>query len=372
MLGLPLAFAAPVALAALVGLVALYFLLRMTPPRPREQRFPPLRLLLRLHRDRLRPKRPWPLLVLRLATAAAVVLAMAGPIWNAVKSASGGKGALLVVLDDGWPAAPTWEQRIAPRAKQARPPRSAGRLVALLPISDGGADVSPLDAAAFGDRLAALKPVPYAPTARRPAGGRRASSTPIPRPRSSGSPTGSNSAAPATSPTAQGACRRPVVAVAIDARTPVAITGLDEPRGALKAQVYPRRRARRQATGVVRAFDAQGRAIGEAPFDFGAGATAQVKFELPVELRNEISRLAICRRAGGRRGLAGRRALAAAPRRDRLRRQRRRRRAAALAASITSSARCSRSPKSASRRSARRTRSARCSRKSRPCWCSPT
>ena len=43
----------------------------------------------------------------------------------------------------------------------------------------------------------------------------------------------------------------------------------------------------------MKAFDAQGREIGEAPFDFGAGATAQVKFELPVELRNEISRFAI-------------------------------------------------------------------------------
>ena len=32
MFGLPLAFAAPAVLAALVGLVALYFLLRVTPP----------------------------------------------------------------------------------------------------------------------------------------------------------------------------------------------------------------------------------------------------------------------------------------------------------------------------------------------------
>src|SRR5579862_4861356 len=102
MLGLPLAFAAPVALAALVGLVALYFLLRITPPRPREQRFPPLRLLLQLQlRDHTPAKTPWPLLALRMATAAAVVLAMAGPIWNAVQSAAGGKGALLIILDDG-------------------------------------------------------------------------------------------------------------------------------------------------------------------------------------------------------------------------------------------------------------------------------
>jgi Aerotolerance regulator N-terminal len=45
MFGLPLAFAAPAVLAALVGLVALYFLLRVTPPSPRRAVFPPLRLL---------------------------------------------------------------------------------------------------------------------------------------------------------------------------------------------------------------------------------------------------------------------------------------------------------------------------------------
>ena len=37
MFGLPLAFAAPAALAALLGLIALYWLLRVTPPRPRRQ-----------------------------------------------------------------------------------------------------------------------------------------------------------------------------------------------------------------------------------------------------------------------------------------------------------------------------------------------
>jgi len=48
MFGLPIAFAAPAVLAALLGLTALYFFLRVTPPRPRQELFPPLRLLLGL------------------------------------------------------------------------------------------------------------------------------------------------------------------------------------------------------------------------------------------------------------------------------------------------------------------------------------
>ena len=43
----------------------------------------------------------------------------------------------------------------------------------------------------------------------------------------------------------------------------------------------------------MRALDAQGRSIGEAPFDFGAAALVDAKFELPVELRNQISRLVV-------------------------------------------------------------------------------
>ncbi len=66
MLGLPLAFAAPAVLAALALLAALYLFLRVTPPRPRQVVFPPLRLLLGLDdKDATPAKTPWPLLALR-------------------------------------------------------------------------------------------------------------------------------------------------------------------------------------------------------------------------------------------------------------------------------------------------------------------
>ena len=87
MLGLPLAFAAPAALAALALLAALYLFLQITPPRPREAVFPPLRLLLGLDaKDATPAKTPWPLLALRIAIAALVILAMAGPMWNALQA----------------------------------------------------------------------------------------------------------------------------------------------------------------------------------------------------------------------------------------------------------------------------------------------
>ncbi|MFZ0208360.1 MAG: BatA domain-containing protein, partial [Roseiarcus sp.] len=164
MFGLPLAFAAPAVLVALVALGALYYFLRVTPPRPRQVVFPPLRLLLGLDDKETTPaKTPWPLLLLRLAIAAAVVLAMAGPIWNAAKMATGRAGALLVVFDDGWASAPSWDRRIAVAREAMSAATRAGRLAALAPISQGGLDVMPLDAANFESKLSALAPVPYAP-----------------------------------------------------------------------------------------------------------------------------------------------------------------------------------------------------------------
>src|SRR6204780_5998391 len=109
MFGLPLSFAAPAALAALILLAALYLFLRIPPPRPREILFPPLRLLLGLDpKDQTPHRTPWPLLLLRIAICAAIILAMAGPIWNAVASTGGGPRPLLLLIDDGWAAGPRW------------------------------------------------------------------------------------------------------------------------------------------------------------------------------------------------------------------------------------------------------------------------
>ena len=55
-----LSFATPWALAALIALPALWWLLRLTPPRPRRQIFPPLVLLREAARqDETSAHTPW-------------------------------------------------------------------------------------------------------------------------------------------------------------------------------------------------------------------------------------------------------------------------------------------------------------------------
>ena len=129
MFGLPLAFAAPAVLVALVGLGALYFLLRVTPPRPRQALFPPLRLLIGLDPKDTEPARtPWPILALRLAVGALIILAMAEPLWNSLAGLAG-SGPLLVAdrRRMGGGADLRKADRLCPAADGSRRPRRPDR-----------------------------------------------------------------------------------------------------------------------------------------------------------------------------------------------------------------------------------------------------
>src|SRR3546814_12540075 len=78
-----LAFATPWALVALAALPVLWWLLRITPPQPKDITFPPLRLLLMLQpREETPAHTPLWLLLLRLLLAALAIIALAGPGLN--------------------------------------------------------------------------------------------------------------------------------------------------------------------------------------------------------------------------------------------------------------------------------------------------
>ena len=90
MFGIPLTFAAPLVLAGLLALPAIWLLLRVTPPRPRRIAFPPLAIFRDLMARRETPARtPWWLLALRLAIAALLILAAAGPVLNPTPALEG-------------------------------------------------------------------------------------------------------------------------------------------------------------------------------------------------------------------------------------------------------------------------------------------
>ena len=198
MFGLPLAFAAPAVLAALVGLVGLYFLLRVTPPRPREaisrrcgcssgsirtRRRRPARLGRSWRCDSRSARRsfsPW-----------------REPLWNSFAALSG-SGPLLVLIDDGLAAAPAWDKRIAFARERAAGGGAVGsncRDRRPLAGRPGHRAARQIRASKAG--CARWRRFPTRPTARPRCRRSSAFSPASRRPKSSGSPTGSNSAAPA-------------------------------------------------------------------------------------------------------------------------------------------------------------------------------
>ena len=106
-----LGLANPWLLSALVCLPALWWLLRIIPPAPKQIRFPAIRFLLGLEpEEKTSARTPLWLLIMRMVLASLVILALAGPVLNPEPELSG-DGPLVLVVDDGWAAAPGWARR---------------------------------------------------------------------------------------------------------------------------------------------------------------------------------------------------------------------------------------------------------------------
>ena len=288
-----LAFTQPWLLAAFVALPALWLLLRVTPPAPRRLAFPPI-LLLRglISAERTPARTPWWLLALRLALAALLILALAGPLINPAPRL-GGSGPVLLVIDNGWAAAPGWSARLAAARETIDQAEREGRDVVLLPTAvDGGVTpTKPLSPSAARDALLGLALRPW--SVDRAAALRRL-----------------DLRATSTVWLSDGLADRPEALRGIDqvARTlmnlgplrvhapPDAdlapVLSLEEgPGGALEAAVR-RADAALPAALDVRAVGAGGETLARARVSLPAGAErGQAALELPGEMRNRVARL---------------------------------------------------------------------------------
>ena len=165
----PLSFAVPWALAALVLLPAIWWLLRITPPAPWRVLFPPVRLLLKLvKKDETSTRSPPWLMILRLALVSAVILAAAHPLLNAARWLRGA-GPVILVIDDGWAAAPRWAERRAMAEALIDQAGRDRRPVMVVPTAPGAtATLEMRSAAEARDLVGSLQPKPW-PTDRRAA-----------------------------------------------------------------------------------------------------------------------------------------------------------------------------------------------------------
>ncbi|KTQ86957.1 RNA-binding protein [Aureimonas ureilytica] len=294
--GLSLSFGAPLVLAGLLALPLIWWLLRLTPPRPQTETFPPLRILERVaKREETPSKSPWWLTLLRLLLAAAVILALAAPILNPRESALTGNGPVVVFLDNGWASARDWTARRGAAEALIREAGESGRPVSLVLTADGNAnDPAPVEAATALERLAAAEPrsisVDRAAAAKRLAGvlsGQSGISLALLTDGLDGAGTAEATQALRALGPVQSLVYRPTLTDLF------ALTAADNATEALKVSgVRPTNQASAPAEITLRALDAQEREIGRAPLAFAAGSTAgEARFEVPVELRNDIARI---------------------------------------------------------------------------------
>jgi len=291
---LGLAFAFPWLLAALIVLPLIWWLLKVMPPAPKRVVFPATRLLFGLHRPEETPARtpPW-LIALRLLIAALLITALAQPLLNPGTKIAGA-GPLVIMIDDGWPAARRWERRQAALdALLARAERE-DRAVVLAPTARRAAD----DDGPWERRLRATD-------------ARRAAAAIMPK------PWGTDRGATLDRLERLGLSGDAQVvwlADGVDDGTPdvakrlAALGGLrllgDPPRDGARALTPPRFDAdslrftvlRADAVGSetlwLRALDGDGVLLAREPVAFAAdAATTEVSLKAPAELRNRIVRV---------------------------------------------------------------------------------
>jgi hypothetical protein len=294
--GLPLGFAEPLVLIGLLTLPALWWLLRLVPPRPRRIDFPPTRLLLEIApREETPARTPWWLTALRLLLAALVIVGAAGPLWNPPLATKSAHAPIAMLIDDGWAAANTWDARMRMAEDIITRAENDHRAVALVPLSEGTRDISFAPAGSARVRLQLIKPKPYTVDRAEalPAISRFLAAThdveliwlsdAVELGRGSDF---AKSLAPLLN-------SRPLTIVAGGVADVRALTGAENAAGALSVKVL-RAATGSTESGTVRALDLKGLPLGEAPFAFASTEReAQAQFDLPVEIRNDIARMEI-------------------------------------------------------------------------------
>ena len=293
---LPLTFTTPWLLLGLISLPVLWWLLRLTPPRPRQIQFPPTRLLFDIMPKEETPSRtPWWLTALRLLAAALIIFAAAGPMWSPNQGAARQSGPLVLLLDDGWTAATSWDTRLNAADSLITQAESDNRPIAIVPWSEPARDITLMQAGTARVALRQITPKPY--TIERAdslqnlerflqhtgaadivwladgvdTGGGQEFLTDLARIIGDRALTIYNSGTPPT----------------------LALVAAENAAAKLSVKVL-RAPAGDAAQGRVRALDQKGAPIGDAPFRFAAqDSEATADFDLPVELRNDIARLEI-------------------------------------------------------------------------------
>ncbi len=294
-----LGFLQPWILTALIALPVIWLLLRFTPPRPLQVAFPPIRLLLGLNSEEETPARsPWWLTLLRLLVAALIILALAGPILNPEKQTNTSASDMLIVVDNGWTAASRWERRrdiLLTLLQSAERNGQTVRIAATADNATGPSSLAPLMPSDAQEKAAGLEPMPYE-------GDRQALATTLSQalPDAAGfnviwlSDGIDNGGAEALAAVLQKIADGGTFSIMTDAvgEETLGLAPHSSVQSGLAVNVLSPGGAPR--TGRVVALNGRGERLAETDFEIGTGVpSTEVAIDLPLELRNQITRLEI-------------------------------------------------------------------------------
>ncbi|MER9854726.1 MULTISPECIES: DUF4159 domain-containing protein [unclassified Mesorhizobium] len=294
---LPLSFGAPMVLWGLLALPVIWWLLRLTPPKPQTEIFPPLKILARvLKREETPQQSPWWLTLLRLLMAALIVAALADPVFNPREKLPAEGAALALVIDNDWASAADWGKRVATAERLINDAGSNGvPVVIAFTAEKANAEIGPFDAATALDRLRAAKPRPI-PTDR-PAVYARVAGVLETLPGASVAVLADGLAAKGDEAAFNTLLSKNATRVVWATADRLSLTGLTTADNqvdgfALTAIRAPGDPAPAQVT--AGAFDDKGRRIADATLTFSPGeTTATGTMAVPFELRNDFASIAL-------------------------------------------------------------------------------
>jgi len=295
----PLAFLSPWLLAGLLALPVIWWLLRTIPPRPRRLAFPPTRILMGVeNREQTPAQTPWWLTLIRMLAAALVILALAEPVLNANRErALTGSGPVIIAIDNSWAAAAHWAERSRALERFIAEAEAQSRPLIIAPTAPLAKSASFKVEPPVGARstAAAVQPQPFAPDrpaaaagiARALAGARDASAIWL----SDGLDYDDNARSFAQQLSELAPSGLTVIGNAAGREALGATAGVGA-GGRLDAQVLRAEGTARE--GMLHALSARGQRLGETAFKLETGETrALATFDLPLELRNQVTRVEI-------------------------------------------------------------------------------
>ena len=292
-------FLHPWLLLTLAALPAIWWLLRATPPQPRRIEFPATRILKGLTSEEETPNHtPWWLTAIRMLAAGLAILAFAEPVLNPQAALVTTGGPVVLAIDNGWAAAAHWDQRQDEAGRLIDEAEGAGRSILIAPTARDARAVPPrvMSAKDARDSLAALVPQPFAP-------GRIEAAVSIERALGAGgganifwlsdgiAGTDSKAFAEKLASLAGAAGHLTVLTPTSSAEALGLVSTLGE-GGALNFRVLHAAGSSRTAT--VEAMSGANQPLSETTVELPAGGSSPVgHVDVPLELRNQIARLAI-------------------------------------------------------------------------------